>query len=54
MTETATPPDSHALNRRITTLSVAVAVFLIALKAFALGASGSVSIWPLWRIRRWI
>ena len=44
MTETATPPDSHALNRRITTLSVGVAVFLIALKAFALGASGSVSI----------
>ena len=44
MTETPTPPDSHALNRRITTLSVGVAVFLIALKAFALGASGSVSI----------
>ena len=44
MTETATPPDNHALNRRITTLSVGVAVFLIALKAFALGASGSVSI----------
>ena len=44
MTETATPPDNHALNRRITTLSVGVAVFLIAIKAFALGASGSVSI----------
>lgn len=31
-------------SRQITTLSVGVAVFLIALKAFALGASGSVSI----------
>jgi len=44
MSETATPPDPHAANRRITTLSVGVAVFLIAIKAFALGASGSVSI----------
>lgn len=44
MTETATPLDPHAANRRITTLSVGVAVFLIAIKAFALGASGSVSI----------
>ena len=44
MTETAMPPDPHAANRRITTLSVGVAVFLIAIKAFALGASGSVSI----------
>lgn len=35
------PPLS---TRRITTLSVGVAVVLIALKAFALGASGSVSI----------
>ncbi|MEH6665989.1 MAG: cation transporter, partial [Brevundimonas sp.] len=44
MTDTATPPDAHAANRRITTLSVGVAVFLITIKAFALGASGSVSI----------
>jgi ferrous-iron efflux pump FieF len=44
MTDAAALPDAHAANRRITTLSVAVAVFLIALKAFALGASGSVSI----------
>jgi ferrous-iron efflux pump FieF len=35
---------SRAVTRRITRLSVAVAVALIALKAFALGASGSVSI----------
>jgi len=38
------PPDAAAIARRITSLSVAVAVVLIALKAFALGASGSVSI----------
>lgn len=44
MTETTPPLDIHAANRRITTLSVGVAVFLIAIKAFALGASGSVSI----------
>ena len=36
--------DHQRLNRQATTLSVAVAVVLIALKAFALGASGSVSI----------
>ena len=36
--------DAHAVSRRITLLSVATAVVLIALKAFALGASGSVSI----------
>ncbi len=36
--------DVHAATRSITRLSVAVAVVLIALKAFALGASGSVSI----------
>lgn len=36
--------DAHAANRDVTRLSVAVAVVLIALKAFALGASGSVSI----------
>ena len=33
-----------AVNRRITALAVGTAVFLIAIKAFALGASGSVSI----------
>lgn len=44
MIATSTPEDSHAANSRITTLSVGVAVFLIAIKAFALGASGSVSI----------
>lgn len=37
-------PDSHSVNRDVTRLSVMVAVILIALKAFALGASGSVSI----------
>ena len=37
-------PDAAAIARRITSLSVAVAVVLIAMKAFALGASGSVSI----------
>lgn len=36
--------DAHAATREITRLSVGVAVVLIALKAFALGASGSVSI----------
>ena len=36
--------DAHAVSRRITLLSVVTAVVLIALKAFALGASGSVSI----------
>jgi cation diffusion facilitator family transporter len=36
--------DAHAANRDVTRLSVGVAVVLIALKAFALGASGSVSI----------
>lgn len=35
--------DAHLAARRATQLSVAVAVVLIALKAFALGASGSVS-----------
>lgn len=37
-------PDSVAINRRITTLSVSVAVILVVAKAFAYGASGSVSI----------
>ncbi|MGH7020217.1 MAG: cation diffusion facilitator family transporter [Brevundimonas sp.] len=36
--------EAHAVSRRITTLSVGTAVVLIVLKAFALGASGSVSI----------
>lgn len=36
--------DAHAAARRITTLSVGTAVVLIAMKAFALGASGSVSV----------
>jgi ferrous-iron efflux pump FieF len=36
--------DTGEVTRRITRLSVGVAVVLIALKAFALGASGSVSI----------
>lgn len=36
--------DAHAISRRITLLSVGTAVLLIVLKAFALGASGSVSI----------
>ncbi|WP_421730052.1 cation diffusion facilitator family transporter [Brevundimonas sp.] len=39
-----TAAEADAITRRITTLSVATAVVLIALKAFALGASGSVSI----------
>ncbi len=38
------PVDVAAITRRITRLSVAAAVILIALKAFAYGASGSVSI----------
>lgn len=38
------PADAHLATRRITQLSVATAVTLIGLKAFALGASGSVSI----------
>lgn len=45
MTETATPaPSPDEIRRRITRLSVLAAVVLIAIKAFALGASGSVSI----------
>lgn len=45
----AVPPDPKASPRaldarQVTTVSVSVAVVLIALKAFALGASGSVSI----------
>lgn len=40
----AAPDDAQASTRAITRLSVGVAVVLIALKAFALGASGSVSI----------
>jgi cation diffusion facilitator family transporter len=45
-TPTPLPPieDAHLATRRITRLSVGVALVLIALKAFALGASGSVSI----------
>lgn len=42
--QTPPPVDAAAVTRRITRLSVAAAVLLIALKAFALGASGSVSI----------
>src|SRR5690606_41273682 len=42
---TVSPLDAaHETTRRITTLSVATAVLLIVMKAFALGASGSVSI----------
>ncbi|MFC7377214.1 cation diffusion facilitator family transporter [Brevundimonas sp. GCM10030266] len=41
---TASLDDVHAATRGITRLSVAVAVILIVLKTFALGASGSVSI----------
>lgn len=48
MTDPAAPTPSAASGtldaRQVATLSVAVAVVLIALKAFALGASGSVSI----------
>ena len=39
-----TGTEAAAVTRRITRLSVGVAVVLIALKAFALGASGSVSV----------
>ena len=39
-----TGAEAAAVTRRITRLSVGVAVVLIALKAFALGASGSVSV----------
>ena len=41
---TADPDELHLATRNVTRLSVGVAVVLIALKAFALGASGSVSI----------
>ncbi|WP_313002873.1 cation diffusion facilitator family transporter [Brevundimonas sp.] len=42
---TASPlDDAHATTRRITALSVGAATILIVMKAFALGASGSVSI----------
>lgn len=41
--EPTTAADRSAITRRITSLSVGTAVLLIALKAFALGASGSVS-----------
>lgn len=42
---TTTPlDDAHLATRSVTRLSVGVAVVLIALKAFALGASGSVAI----------
>ena len=48
MTSAASPIDihaeGHAATRAVTRLSVGIAVLLIALKAFALGASGSVSI----------
>ena len=43
-TMTSSASDAHQITRRITTLSVGVAVVLIVLKSFALGASGSVSI----------
>lgn len=44
MTTTADLDELHMTTRGVTRLSVGVAVVLIALKAFALGASGSVSI----------
>lgn len=52
MTTPSAPPssqpgpldDAHRAARRITRLSVGVAVLLIALKAFAVGASGSVAV----------
>lgn len=44
MTSLSPAEDAGLTTRRITTLSVGAAVVLIALKAFALGASGSVSI----------
>ena len=40
----ATPSSPDEIRRRITRLSVMAAVLLIAIKAFALGASGSVSV----------
>ena len=43
-TDAVSAADRAAITRRITSLSVGIAVLLIALKAFALGASGSVSI----------
>ena len=43
-TPSASLEDAHLATRRITRISVGVAVLLIVLKAFALGASGSVSI----------
>jgi len=43
-TPTDLQADAHAATRAVTRLSVGVAVVLIALKAFALGASGSVSV----------
>ena len=43
MTTTA-PDDAHLATRDVTRLSVGVALVLISLKAFALGASGSVAI----------
>lgn len=43
MTPTA-PDDAHLATRDVTRLSVGVALVLISLKAFALGASGSVAI----------
>ncbi len=44
MTTSALDDDVHLTTRRVTQLAVGVAILLIALKAFALGASGSVSI----------
>ena len=45
MTDAASPlSEAHQTDRKITTLSVGAAIVLIAIKAFALGASGSVSI----------
>ncbi|HEY1073908.1 cation diffusion facilitator family transporter [Brevundimonas sp.] len=44
MTAPSALDDAHATTRRITTLSVGTATILIVMKAFALGASGSVSI----------
>ena len=41
---TPAPDDAHLATHSVTRLSVGVAVVLIALKAFALGASGSVAI----------
>ncbi|MBF0664212.1 MAG: cation transporter [Brevundimonas sp.] len=44
MTTTVPDDDVHLATRSVTRLAVGVAIVLIALKAFALGASGSVSI----------